>query len=76
MKIGNKPKHSIEAIKGKRYWYLSIGDRAVSYRYLNDGWRGFEFVIFKPYNREVPEGEAHPYTFRFAFAYWLPFYSI
>lgn len=75
MTIGNKPEEAGQVILGKRYWWLSIGEKAISYRYLTEGWYAFEFVVLKPYGR-VPEGESHPLAFRFAFAFWLPFYSI
>jgi len=75
MKIGNRPKTIEEAVEGKRYWSLAIGRNASPQHYLNDGWRAFEFIIFKPYKQEL-EGAAYPFSFRFAFAYWLPFYKV
>lgn len=74
MKLGNMPKSAEHAVIGQRYWHLSIGN-PVPQRYLDGGWRAFEFVVFKKYSIHPP-AEAMPYSFRIAFAYWLPFFKI
>lgn len=74
MMIGNTPKNG-PLIEKKRYWHISIGRDAVPSRFFEGGWRAFEFIVFKPYEKLV-SGEAHPYSFRLAFAFWFPFYIL
>lgn len=75
MTIGNLPKERNLVETGVLYWRLSVGKDALTNRFFEGGWRAFEFVMLKP--KKFPlEGESMPYIFRFAFAYWLPFYSL
>ena len=76
MRIGNLPKDRGELLEGKTYWSLAIGRHALVNRMWTDGWRAFEFVVYKPFHDPYEEGKALPTRFRFAFAYWLPFYSL
>lgn len=75
MRIGNFPKQGELPIESKRYWQLSIGVGAVPSRCFDGGWRAFEFVVLKKYAKQELSA-AHPYSFRLAFAFWLPFYSL
>lgn len=80
MKLGNKPKNDEAPVVGRRYWWLAVGRDASPMRYFDGGWRAFEFIILQPYNNITGDskraGEAHPYSVRIAFAFWLPFFSI
>ena len=75
MNLGNRPKEATNAIVGKRYWWLCVGSNAQPHRRFDHGWTPFEFVITKRY-KALPRGEAHPYAFRLAFAYWLPIFPL
>lgn len=73
MKLGNSPIKREDIEVGKLYWNLNIGKNAIASRYFEGGWRAFEFVIFRP--SQIPlQGDGIRYIFRFAFAYWFPFY--
>ena len=71
MILGNRPTQGEGAIPNKFYWWLIIGERTITGRFLGDGWRAFEFVILKPY-KEALAGTDHPVLIKIAFAYWLP----
>lgn len=69
--LGNMPKEMVPLEHGKLYWRLSLG-KDITYRHYEGGWRAFEFVVIR-YDKANPQGGVHPYKFRIAFAFWLPF---
>ena len=76
MNLGNKPESGALLKEGKVYWWLSVGRTALSNRYLDNGWRGVEFVVFKPYQKRENDGGAYPTIIKISFAFWLPFQII